>query len=146
MIYLDTSAFIKLYIRESESETLQSFITAQDHPLPVWDMLEAEFCNALRLKIFWGDLTEAQAAGQIEHYERRKHAGQYYVPEVSRAALMTAFHALSRETARLGCRTMDILHVAFALQIEPQTFVTYDARQRALAEHAGLNVWPVGVE
>ncbi len=141
MIDLDTSAFIKLYILEAESESLQSLIATQDHPLPVWDILEAEFCNAMRLKVFWGELKEAQAAEQIEHYERRKSAGQYFTPDVSRPAVMTSFHALSRETSRLGCRTMDILHVAFALQITPQTFVTYDERQRGLAEHAGLRIW-----
>ncbi len=146
MIYLDTSAFVKLYIFESESVPLQRFIASQDHPLPVWDMLEAELCNALRLKVFWGELTESQAANQIAHYERRKQIGQYFVPGVSRTALMVAFHALSRETARIGCRTMDILHVAFARQIEPQRFVTYDERQRELAKFAGLNVWPERVD
>ena len=142
MIYLDTSAFVKLYILEPESESLQAFIASQDHPLPVWDIIEAEFCNALRLKVFWNELTEAQADGQIEHYERRKQSGQYFVPDVSRSSIMSSFHALSRETPRLGCRTMDILHVAFALQIDAQSFVSYDERQRTLAKHAGLQVWP----
>ncbi len=142
MIYLDTSAFVKLYIREPDSDALQNLITSQNHPLPVWDMLEAELCNAIRLKVFWGELTEVQADRQIENYERRKNAGQYFIPDLSRLAVMASFHLLSRETSRLGCRTMDILHVAFALQLAPQTFVTYDERQQALAEHAGLNVWP----
>lgn len=36
MIYLDTSAFIKLYIKEEQSERVDSIVTSQDELLPIW--------------------------------------------------------------------------------------------------------------
>lgn len=37
---------------------------------------------------------------------------------------------------------MDILHVACAVQLVPDYFISYDSRQRNLAKHAGLTVLP----
>jgi hypothetical protein len=37
---------------------------------------------------------------------------------------------------------MDIFHVARALQLVPERFVSFDQRQRALASAAGLAVLP----
>jgi len=142
VIYLDTSAFIKLYFLEEGSEFVQRCVTDQDEPLPVWEIQEVELVNACRLKAFWGDITAAQADRQIGLFEQRLRRGQYYVPEVDRSALMSDFRTLSRQTPRLGCRTMDILHVAYALQLLPKLFISFDDRQRALAAHAGLSVLP----
>lgn len=139
MIYLDTSAFLKLYIREPGSREVQDLVVAQDCPLPVWDLLEAEFTNALRLKAFWQEITPAQADAQIARFQQRKQQGFYHVPELDRSSLMAAFRRLGTETPRLGCRTLDILHVACATLLAPVAFLTFDARQRTLARHAGLH-------
>lgn len=142
MIYLDTSAFVKLYFLEEGSDFVQSCVTSQDDSLPVWDVLEAELINACRLKAFWGDITPVQADQQIALFEQRLRRGQYHVAEVDRSALMGSFRSLCRQTPQLGCRTMDILHVACALQLASARFLSYDDRQRALATHAGLSVLP----
>ena len=42
----------------------------------------------------------------------------------------------------LGCRTLDIIHVAAALVIGAKEFVTFDGRQAAMARKAGLTVKP----
>ena len=52
--------------------------------------------------------------------------------------MLDDFQKLSSLTPRFGCRTLDILHVACALQIKPDLFVTFDSRQQQLAEEAGL--------
>ena len=38
VIYLDTSALLKLYIHEDHSEAVQEWVVSQDDPLPVWDL------------------------------------------------------------------------------------------------------------
>lgn len=140
MIYLDTSAFLKLYIREPGSQEVQDFVSAQDYPLPVWDILEGEFTNALQLKVFWKEITPGQSNAQIALFHQRRQQGLYHTPEIDRGGLMAAFRDLSRATPRLGCRTLDILHVACATVLNSDAFVTFDDRQRKLAEHAGLRV------
>ena len=42
MIYLEASALLKLSIREAGSEFVEDQIVRQDHPLPVWDLQQAE--------------------------------------------------------------------------------------------------------
>ena len=140
MLYLDTSALLKLYIREQGSEAVQARVSSQDLPLPIWEIQEAELINALRLKAYWKEITPAQATTQIERFQQRRRQGLYVFPEIERNALMHTFRQLSAETPRLGCRTMDIFHVACALEIAASEFLTFDARQRTLATHAGLTV------
>ncbi len=142
MIYLDTSAFIKLYFLEEGSEFVQSCVVAQDEPLPVWELLRAEFMNACRLKVFWKDISDADADRLIADFYDRLRRGQYFVPDIDRSELMSQFRSMSIRTARLGCRTLDILHVACASQMNVSSFVSYDERQRSLAAECGMRVLP----
>ena len=139
MLYLDTSAFLKLYVRETGSDEVQRAIAAQSEPLPVWEILEMELYNALQLKVFWKELNQSEADYQSSLFEQRKARGLYYVPEIRRTELMVDFRRLSRHTAKLGSRTMDILHVACACQLKPDGFLSFEKRQNQLAEIAGLS-------
>jgi len=47
-----------------------------------------------------------------------------------------------RHTITDGHRSLDILHVATALQLEAEVFLTFDERQRKLAHAEGLKVKP----
>ena len=140
MLYLDTSALLKLYIREQDSELVQAAVSAQPQPLPIWELQQAELTNALHLKVFWGDITQAQAETQLRLFRERFKKALYIFPEIDRSALMECFHQLSLETMHLGCRTMDILHVACACQIGATRFLSFDQRQNALATKAGLTL------
>lgn len=139
MLYLDTSAFLKLYVREAGSELVQDTVTSQTEPLPVWEVLEMELHNALQLKVFRSELTEKEATRQQSLFQRRKTKGFYFVPEICRSELMAEFRRLSENTPRMGCRTLDILHVACACQLKPDRFLSFDTRQIALAKAAGLS-------
>ncbi len=140
MIYLDTSAFLKLYVREAESQNVQDLVQSQDEPIPVWDILEAEFTNALRLKVFRNELLPEEAVRLSDLFEDRLRRGQYQAPEIDRHLLRKDFKELSEQTALHGYRTLDLLHVACAVQLKPAAFLTFDARQKQLAVAAGLTL------
>ena len=140
MIYLDTSALLKLYFIEDESERVQQYVMQQSDPLPIWELQQFEMLNAFRLKVFWGDITAADADKLLVMFDRRLSNGQYFCPEINRSELMSTFRNLTKLTPDTGCRTMDILHVACALQLSPDLFISFDERQRNLAEIAGLQV------
>ncbi len=144
MLYLDTSALLKLYVREEGSDAVQAAVEAQSEPLPVWEIQEMELRNALQLKVFWGELTGSEAAQQLNLFEQRQDRGLYYTPEIGRAELMSDFRRLSLCTAKLGCRTLDVLHVACALQLKQLRFMSFDERQKQLAIKAGLDVEKTG--
>ena len=119
-------------------------MAGQDLPLPVWELQEAELTNALRLKAFWQEITPAQAEAQIALFQDRQRRGLYVFPEIHRSDLMKTFRRLSSGTPRLGCRTMDVFHVACAVEIAATGFMSFDERQREPARHAGLEVVDLG--
>jgi len=47
---------------------------------------------------------------------------------------------LSRHSMKLGTRTLDVMHVACACELQADMFVSFDERQRSLAKTAGLQV------
>ena len=57
-----------------------------------------------------------------------------------RATLRRAADISRAQTAALGCRTLDVLHVATAIELKLPSFITYDRRQQRLARAAGLKV------
>lgn len=139
MIYLDTSALIKLYLLEDGSEEVSRIVTGQDHPLPVWELQEVELINALRLKVFRKELGKADANRQIDLFFARKASGQYFYPPISRSDLLAEFQKTGQWTVEIGCRTLDLMHVACALHIKADAFITFDQRQRELAHRSGLH-------
>jgi predicted nucleic acid-binding protein len=140
MLYLDTSALLKLYILEEGSEWVQQHVTSQEDPLPIWELQHMEFTNALRLKVFWKDITAKQAEHQLELFTSRKKRGLYVFPQLDRSALQDRFQSLATHTMKLGCRTLDVLHVACACELAAGHFLSFDQRQQTLARKAGLNV------
>ena len=142
MIYLDTSALIKLYIRESASEEVQHWVASQDEPLPVWELQEMELVNALYLKVFWKDISLRDAETQIDLFRKRQDKGYYVHPDFDRLSWVEMFFRVCRATPELGSRTLDIQHVACACLLDPDAFVSYDERQRNLATKLNLPVLP----
>lgn len=138
-IYLDTSALIKLYIFEEGSESVNKIITDNAAPLPVWDLHLIEFHNALKLKIFRNELTEQEASHLSILFTERKKTGIYYTPELDRKDHTELCLEFTDFSAELGCRSLDIMHVAAASLFKADRFITFDSRQSALAEKVGLN-------
>ena len=143
MIYLDTSAFLKLYVREEGSQFVQGCLEEQEAPLPIPDILRFEFLNALRLKVFWNELTDSTVEHLFALFDDRPLRGQYEVVEIDAGRRISDFRHLTSHSSALVFRTLDVLHVATALQLGPDRFITFDDRQRSLATTAaGLSVQP----
>jgi predicted nucleic acid-binding protein len=61
------------------------------------------------------------------------------------AVIVRAAKISDAQTGRIGARAMDLLHVASALTLESEQFLTTDARQAQLARAEGMKVvLPVG--
>src|SRR5262245_62657476 len=56
-----------------------------------------------------------------------------------RATLQRAADISREHTARLGCRSLDVLHLATGLQLGFRHFLTFDRRQQQLARAVGLD-------
>jgi predicted nucleic acid-binding protein len=56
------------------------------------------------------------------------------------AVIGQAIELATAHTERLGARAIDLLHVAGAMALESEVFLTTDDRQAQLAKAEGLNV------
>lgn len=140
MIYLDTSAFIKLYLHERGTDEVHGIVVSQSEPLPVWHLLELELLNALRFKVFLAEMSPDDVEGVSSLYYERKRSGQYFVPHLDPIALHELCLQMTMRTPAIGCRALDILHVAAARLCDASLFVTADRRQAALADAEGRGV------
>jgi predicted nucleic acid-binding protein len=144
MIYLDTSAFIKLYLQEDGTAEVHRLVVGQQEPLPVWSLMELEFLNTLRFKVFFAEMKLDEVERVISLYMERKRSGQYFAPLLDPIALHELCLRLTSKTPTTGCRSLDILHVAAARLCNATLFVTADKRQAALAAAEGGGVELVG--
>lgn len=144
--YFDSSVLVRNYCREITSPQAISLILAEALPLPFVHLQENEIRNALRLKLFRRELTPALLTGSLSLLDEDIRAGRLHRPAYDTIAVFRRAETLSqRFTTRVGARTLDILHVAAALEIGATRFISFDERQRTVARRSGLNVLPKSV-
>ncbi len=141
--YFDSAIIVKLYVQEANSAEAIRLVSSQTAPyaLTSWQVLEVR--NAIRLKGFRHEVTPIEVTQSIAALEQDIGAGRWVRPSHTVAAVELKAEELSAgHAATLGCRTLDIIHVAAALVMGAKEFVTFDHRQAALARTAGLAVKP----
>ena len=146
-VYADTSFLCSIYRNQVHTPQALAYKETLKSPIPFTRLLEFEFIQEIRLQIFLheSDRTKgypARAADQmVADWKADIAAGlNVLVPSDTDAVLRLARTYSLEHTAHGGHRTLDILHVATAVHLRASTFLTFDARQRKLAHHAGLKV------
>ena len=141
MLYVDTSVMVKLYIKEEYSLEASHWIRRNNEAIPLTRFHELEFTNALYLKQFRTEMTNEQALLVLSKFDEHQRRGVYYRPQINWTDTMNFALDLSQShTKTTGSRSLDILHVASALAIKANRFLTLDKRQSALAGSAGLTI------
>ena len=143
----DTSFLVGLYIRQIHSPRAAAHFAAMQEPLHVTDLVLYEFRLAVRLAVFRAEhgaadiVTRQDAAAAFANLETDVADGAL-VPVAYEwpAVLATAERLSAKHGMDSGYRAFDILHVATALQFETTEFLTFDGKQRTLAESEGLAV------
>jgi predicted nucleic acid-binding protein len=141
--YFDSAIIVKLYVREATSPDAIRLVNAYVAPywLTYWQDLEVK--NAIRLKAFRNEISAAEMNQSIAAFEQDIATGRWQRPVCAAAVVEQKADELSGSySAVLGCRTLDIIHVAAAVVIGVKEFVTFDRRQGAMAKQAGLTVKP----
>jgi predicted nucleic acid-binding protein len=107
--------------------------------LPLTPHGELEIVNGICLAAFRRLIDEEALSDALASFEEDQADGRYAHADVLwRATLKRAAEISRAHTASLGCRTLDVLHVATALELGLRVFVTFDRRQQQLARAAGL--------
>ncbi len=139
MLCADTSFLFSLYRKDAHTAEAIARLNRARQPLLLSALNEFELANALRLAEFRGRLPTGEAAHRLAALAEDRASGLWrHSPlpledVVAEAARLSAVH-----TAKTGCRAFDILHVAHARLARPRLFLSFDARQIALAKAVGL--------
>lgn len=145
--YPDTSFLCSVYREQVHSPVADAYRAAMTQPLHFTSLLEFEFIQAIRLQIWLHTAdrkkgySEREADQMIADWERDVAKGLNVLVACDMDAVLRLARTFSlKRTAHGGHRTLDLLHVATAVHLGAEEFLTFDARQRELAEHAGLSV------
>ena len=143
MPYADASFLVSLYILDNNSARAKTEVASITTPLPFSDLHALEVRNAFELGVFRGHLTQANAASAWVDLQTDIRNGRLVLTTPKWPTAFRFARWLSRrQTAALGLRSIDILHVACAKTLQAREFFSFDTRQRALASAQGLLVRP----
>ena len=155
--YADTSFIVKLLARETGSEAAVAEYRRLRLPRLFYVPLHAlEVENAIRQKAF--QQRRALPSGERAQVAREKTAALARLQRMLERNLLVEVaadwddavrraRALSETlTESTGARSLDLLHVAFALELNCELFLTTDASQGRIAKEQGLTVVTVADE
>jgi predicted nucleic acid-binding protein len=138
--YADSSFLVSLYTPDSNSVEAQAHVVEHGEILLV-PFGEFEFANAIELRVFRKEITPHQADQSLLAFD--DDTGKFLQRRAMPATSYDQALLLSRRHARhTGVRSLDILHVALALTLNAEVFLTFDRGQKRLARSAGLKVRP----
>jgi predicted nucleic acid-binding protein len=139
--YLDSSALVKLYYPEPESERVERWVHLHNPQLLFTSLHALELRNAMNLKLFRDEISGGQYAAWARRFEQDRSHGVLHsiAPNWSRVFLQ-AEHIAESASRRSGTRSLDVLHIAAANDSATDVFITNDARQGHAAKQFGLVV------
>lgn len=141
MIYVDPSVLVGLLLRDAHSERGMELLAGTRSPVAFTKLVELETRNALQLAVYRQAGVEAVVDRAQERLTAILNDGRWIPTDLDYLRVVNRAHGLSRGHSRnLGTRSMDIMHVASAMELGVFDFWSFDERQRNLAERVGLRV------
>lgn len=141
--YADTSFLARVYTPHADSAKALAWMQRATDPLPFTPLHRHELRNAIRLRVFRGEITANQRKDAFREVDADLADGilaHTTIPWTD--AFREAENLAAAHTESLGVRSFDLLHVGLALALDATELLTFDARQTALARAAGLKVKP----
>lgn len=136
-----TSFLFSVYGNDVHTPRALAWIQRARKTVQVSDFTEYELGNALRFAEFSRRVALGEAAVFLAQYEADRAAGRVRVEVCNLAEVLAEARRLSGSyTLTRGHRAFDILHVAAALVLRAEVFLTFDTNQKRLARTVGLKV------
>jgi len=138
LTYADTSFLTSLFTTDVNSAAAAEHVRMAVAAFPLTPFGRLELTNAILLRHFRREITVAEAIDVQAHVASDLASGALAAFPTPAAMFERAESLAHKYTARLGVRSLDILHVAAALELEAEAFLTFDRRQARLARAEGL--------
>jgi hypothetical protein len=139
--YVDSSALRRLYVHDAHSAAMAAWRFNNSGLLGLTRFGRVELINSIAAAVFRRDILEAAYQAFVLELATDLLEGRLQLIDLPWRAVLDQAAELSRlHTPALGTRSLDVLHVASALELGMRQFVTYDERQAKLAQACGLKV------
>jgi predicted nucleic acid-binding protein len=141
--YADSSFLVSLLCADANHQNALRYMARTVATLTFTPLHRVEVRNALRKACALKQISDEELRLSLQQVERDLHAGLLIHSPVEwtnvfrQADDLSAKYALTAPT-----RTIDLLHVAIAIETNAQDFLSFDRRQRLLARAAGLRTNP----
>jgi predicted nucleic acid-binding protein len=141
--YPDSSFLVSLHRNDALHPVALAFMEKAALNLIFTPLHRIEVRNALRNATAGGEMSASDCRQAFRQIDADLQDGLLvHTPVEWPDVLRRADELSEKHAAKNGQRTIDLLHVAFALECGAKTFLSFDNRQRALAKAAGLKVKP----
>lgn len=138
-VYVDPSALARLFVHQPRSKEMHEWRRRTSGPLSVTHHGRTELTNAIGLAVFRGEISSEAAKVAWTALEQAFLSGDFRQADLLwRAALNRAGDLSRTYSALFGTRSLDVLHVSCAIELQLKHFLSFDQRQTALAEAVGL--------
>ncbi len=140
-VYLDTSALIKRYVPEQNSDRFEAYFAEQVDvtALAISRLAFVEVRSTLARKRRENRLNSMQENAALQALRSDVQDGILFVRPMSDADFIGAFHLLD-DLPTLPLRTLDALHLCVAQAMGATEIATADGFMRRVAESLGLKV------
>jgi hypothetical protein len=137
-VYADASFLFSLYAIDAHSLSAVKLLARVKPPLVLSELTQIEFVNAISLGVHRRQLSTDEAEELDRIFKQDIKSGILSVRELGPTECAKAAELSRKHTPALGVRTLDVLHVAYALTLGAKAFLTFDQRQAKLARAVGL--------
>jgi len=137
-MYIDTSAFVKLYVREPDSETCEK--TVLGHTLVSSRLLACEFRSALLGKESRGAISSQTLQEAWHAFQEDLAVGALVLVPLEDTLVTQAGEIMESLHREVPLRTFDALHLATYMSLESGSLFTRDTRMAKAARLLGLKL------
>src|SRR5262245_40240641 len=130
-LYADTSFLFSLYLPDAHSDEATRILQHADVPIWLTPLSELELTNAFQLRRYRHEMSTADIRGAEKAFRSDINHGIYILKSLSASIWERADRLVRRRTFRTGVRTLDILHVASALEFHAKEMLTFDKKLAA---------------
>jgi predicted nucleic acid-binding protein len=137
--YFDSSVLVSLYLKDTNSERAIKAVE-RTSGAPLFTQLHAiEITNATQLAHFQKRISSDQSISALSAIDADIESGALERAHLHwSVTIRTALDLSRRFSAKYGCRTLDLMHLAAATTLKADKFITFDKRQTAVAAALGF--------
>ena len=142
--YADSNFIVALYVQQQSSPKAIAFMERYGQTLPFTPWHRLEVRNALRLAVCQRVMDSLQAKTQLKQIDTdiKEEALLVHQPIDWTDVLREAEKLGAKHNETIGCRSADLFHIAAAVQLGCEQFLTFDIKQTDMAKAVGLAVKP----